>query len=147
MINWGGIDPLLRGDFRALEKATDHCYLTGSRFFGNQRQDSDYDFFAQYSKELENYLQNIGFTKIKKFSNYGGDPMMLSVWEGPSGLVHVQLVKDCAIKRRVQQILKHSKLLPVTEQNKGQQIKKEEEKRMWITAWLLVSVGGYDLQR
>lgn len=90
-------------------------YLTGSRYFECARPDSDFDYFAEYSDDLLIRLSTIGF-KIDSTS-YSTDlncsVIMKGIdWTGTQ--IHVQLVKDSALKARVQEIFKQKKILKPT---------------------------------
>ena len=87
---------------RALEDSPFEFYLTGSRFFGNFRQDSDYDFFVD--ENIVPWLIENGFERLPTH-NYL-DLLTVSVFQ--KGNVHIQVVKDVVLKSRVQQLIKET---------------------------------------
>jgi hypothetical protein len=92
-------------------------YLTGSRFFGTAKKDSDWDFFAQDSHSLVQVLIQLGF-KVIALSDYKDKNSALILKMDD---VHVQLVKDSALKDRAQKILLESGVMkntPKTEHTK-----------------------------
>ena len=87
---------------RTLEDSPFEFYLTGSRFFGNFRQDSDYDFFVE--ENAIDWLRNNVFEKLPTH-NYL-DLLTISVFQ--KGNVHIQVVKDVVLKSRAQQLIKET---------------------------------------
>lgn len=79
-------------------------YLTGSRFFGNNAENSDYDFFTEATDEVAVELAEAGF-KLLSEGNYEGTSAVVAVWE--KGKVQVQLVLDAPLKERIQSGIKH----------------------------------------
>ena len=79
-------------------------YITGSRYFGNVRDESDWDFFVQDSEEVQQYLVAIGF-QCQATSYYIGDKGISSVWAHPNLPIHVQVVKNAEEKNRKQQAI------------------------------------------
>ncbi len=55
-----------------LHSLPNHFQLTGSRFFGNEKADSDYDFFVQHNFNLVETLIRFGFEDIKQKTLLGG---------------------------------------------------------------------------
>lgn len=98
-------------------------WLTGSRFFGTHRDDSDYDFFTQDYMGIELYLaQGLGFHR--EWSESYTDPIAKSCWRKDN--VHVQVVSDADLKLDVQMWLKeHPRLLGFD---------KERNRAVWTTA-------------
>lgn len=83
-------------------------YLTGSRFFGNPDEHSDYDFFVLDSEEVREFLQNLGF-RNKTVSRYLLPDMkefqdLNDVWTFQD-LIDVQLLKETFFKKKAQNIL------------------------------------------
>ena len=85
-------------------------FLTGSRFFGEETEVSDWDFFAQYSKEIRLWLDQHGFVVLS--SDYWSsvswdvsysDLNMSLVLQRMN--VQVQLQRNVSAKRHVQDII------------------------------------------
>src|SRR5574337_1288344 len=109
--------------FAGLEKDTKlcHLYLTGSRYFGTSRPESDWDFFTQHYDGIENHLRHVGFKKIMGREEYKYlDSNTIQVWEKfysyyiamplsyenlKNYKVQIQLVKDEAKKLAAQNLL------------------------------------------
>jgi len=111
-------------------------HLTGSRYFGTSRSNSDYDFFVQYDKGIEQYLSGLGFEQ--EWANSYDDPIAHSCWS--CGNIHVQVVTDAKLKKRVQDWLKTRPALMVGT--------KEQLRGVWTTAICafvdLVPIGEYN---
>ncbi len=106
-----------------LANSTRNFYLTGSRFFGAYRTDSDYDFFVQDDISIGVYLTDWGgFTPI--FSSQYKDSNTLSVYRFKDQKIQVdiQIVKDAALKQAIQTAFKARGIKYVT-------------KNMWNTAY------------
>lgn len=104
--------------------------LTGSRLFtpsAAANLNSDWDFFAQHSTELEHYLKTSGFTSRSK-PEYAGLCDVKAVYS--LGHVDVQLVGNVKTKNAVQQALLLSGALT------GQP--KAERKLTWRLAYSLI---------
>lgn len=85
-------------------------HLTGSRYFGKSRSDSDWDFFTQDCEGIEAWLKTLGFNVLHT-SNYT-DCEINKVFRHKEEKIDVQLVKDVALKIEVQEYLyKHCKHL------------------------------------
>lgn len=78
-----------------------HPILTGSRFFGTDRPDSDWDFFIQHSTDLVDHLTAWGWSKIGEA--YKDDPNTAAVYQ--KGNVQIQLVHDQKLKETLQQLI------------------------------------------
>lgn len=90
-----------------MDKSPFKFYLTGSRAFGTDRPDSDWDFFAKDNAILQAYLVGIGFTE--HFKSYKDDPQIVTVYrkEGVGRKsVDIQLVTDINKKMAAQYALK-----------------------------------------
>jgi len=93
--------------FDKMELSSWRFYLTGSRYFGTQREDSDYDFFVEEGCYP-------AFDSSKDLPAWGFEPMLgsytnnsiLACYHHPHANVHVQVVIDAAMKRRAQGIIK-----------------------------------------
>lgn len=77
--------------------------ITGSRFFGNATEQSDYDFFTEYSKEVATDLEANGFKRDNSW--YIGDPALQMLYK--RGSVQIQLVNDAPKKEAIQKAIKH----------------------------------------
>lgn len=86
-----------------LANSSHNFYLTGSRFFGNARELSDWDFFSQYSEELEKWLLEQGFTHLLGSQNLYNDENTAMVLE--RGWIQVQLQAEVNLKIAAQTIL------------------------------------------
>ena len=85
-----------------------YFYLTGSRYFGGARQNSDYDFFAEYDVELHAWLQALGFEEVLQPVYQDQLVVKVLIYKGSSGLwdevsIHVQLVEGAALKNKAQE--------------------------------------------
>lgn len=74
--------------------------LTGSRFFGNARPDSDWDFFTQDCTQVQDFLEGLGFEKLI-FQDYN-DCMTSRVYRHKGERIDIQCVKDATIKKCAQ---------------------------------------------
>lgn len=85
-------------------------YVTGSRFFGNARADSDFDYFTQNTFDTRMWLKRNGFRKLPEgASYYNCDINLAQVYR--KGNVDIQLVKDVSKKLKAQEILKANGVL------------------------------------
>ncbi len=94
--------------FFAMANSEYKFYLTGSRFFGTQQQNSDWDFFVQKTISIDNDLSGMGFKREEKPSYI--DPICDTVWKHPDG-IHVQVVDDGRLKETAQLIIQNNNLL------------------------------------
>lgn len=93
--------------FRIFEESPYDFYLTGSRYFGTETEESDWDFCAQYSNELVQFLEKLGFVNNAFVQEYL-DPMTLmvmGVYLPDGNKIDVQLCKDLETKLRIRDIL------------------------------------------
>lgn len=82
-------------------------YLTGSRFWGTAKDNSDWDLFVEDSDEIRNWLFQMGFCSHR--NRYAGDKECSGVLEYVSSVGHViqvQLVRNILKKRKAQFILR-----------------------------------------
>jgi len=109
-------------------------YLTGSQWLGTGTAcvDSDWDFFADYNDLNCHVLLDAGYNKCNV--SWHVDPSVVEVWA--KGNVHVQLVKDAALKSKVQDMIR-----PVLLEHTTNRYGKNELRLIWQTA-LLVAAGG-----
>lgn len=91
--------PEMRGiaEIEELAAMDEAFYLTGSRFFGTQRPDSDWDFFTD-DFFLQQELKRNGWTQLKENAQYAETTYS----KGP---VHLQIVPNADRKRQVQTLL------------------------------------------
>lgn len=84
-------------------------YLTGSRFFGTAKSESDWDFFAPYTQGICNALKKLGFFELTHSSSSYNDQDTRAVFRYVSCdiSIDVQLVNDAPRKQRIQEIIKH----------------------------------------
>lgn len=92
-----------------LASAPFEFHLTGSRYFGYDKPESDWDFFvdsnALYGASgLVNWLEHNGFYKESN-RNYSGATSITQIWKHGIAPVHIQIVEDAETKARVQDIL------------------------------------------
>lgn len=98
--------------------------LTGSRFFGTARPDSDWDFYTKDDNQTSAFLRNNGFVAVSKGS-YADDPNCARVflWRDKNFNwveniqekdvhpdVHVQLVANIQLKNDIQNALKKTNI-------------------------------------
>ena len=100
---------------RKLEDSNFEYYLTGSRFFGDNNQDSDTDYMTKDNPGVRKELEALGF-KLDDNHDYKDKTTVIVCWhpgdEGSRNGYHVQLVVNVETKLRAQKIIKES-LLPV----------------------------------
>ena len=79
--------------------------LTGSRFFGNDRPDSDWDFFVESSRDVAEYLLKNGYQNQP--ANFQDDEIHDIFTKGNnSQKIEVILVKDLTLRRHAQTLIK-----------------------------------------
>lgn len=95
-------------------------WLTGSRYFGCQSEQSDWDYFAECNQDVREFLLNLGFFEntnsayIRELGLGDSKQELTEVWEKnfPSeGCIQVQLVKDVLAKHLAQEAIKHNLIL------------------------------------
>ena len=79
-------------------------HLTGSRFFGGAKINSDWDFFAAESDDIKDFLVSREFQRIERDEIYC-DRGMAQVYHHPRLNVHIQLVNDVKSRLTAQRIL------------------------------------------
>ena len=120
-----GIDPLIKG-LCALEYSKFDFHLTGSRFFGTQTENSDFDFFVEYSTQVEEYLKENNFFGYN--SGYEDtETMMVYNYQVGDTRIDVQLVKNASTKAMIQEVLKSHPLV-VQMMSRGM---KDDRTAMW----------------
>lgn len=97
------IDPLNNQSFpeygEILKLLPFKFYLTGSRYFGTETEESDWDVFAQDDGYLRYVLEQNGFEK-EKLPKYTGDSLCDAVYKKEN--IYVQLVNNVTKKRDIQ---------------------------------------------
>jgi len=126
--------------FNFMENYNDaHFYSTGSRYFGTNSADSDYDFFTTYNTKILSDLITNGFQEIDsmygKFGN-GTDPHLLRIFR--KGKVDIQLVKDENIKQKVQEVLSKTGLLFKLSRGQSKTAGKRTAVLIWTSMFQLV---------
>lgn len=106
-------------------------HLTGSRFFGTETENSDWDFFIQMDEKISSELEQKGFRL--ETESYKEDPNIVQVWKKEN--VHIQLVNNVKAKEWVQWCL--SNYFRLYKPNKDQ------AKLLWRTAMKLY-LDGYN---
>ena len=120
---------------RTLSRHPQEFFLTGSRFFDTYRRRSDFDFYTQYNDGIAIYLKDSDFEETHDPSY--NDALTAHVFG--LGKVHVQLVKDVALKTRIQQALADHAVMKRLRIVAGRD--KEFERQVW-NAMLTVVMGG-----
>lgn len=100
------IKGLMSGEILSILASSKYIFhLTGSRFFGTNHELSDWDFYAQYCKEVSLFLNQSGFNKVFQYSSFEGgvDENTQEIWRKDG--VDVQLVKSAKVKAVSQMII------------------------------------------
>ena len=100
-----------------MEKSDIEFHLTGSRFFGIARIDSDYDFYALLSNGNEAWLREHGFRDITLDGNdYMGyfaqriaNNNVAKIYR--KGRIDVQLVTDIELKSNIQSLIREAGIM------------------------------------
>lgn len=106
-------------------------HLTGSRYFGTQKQHSDYDVFTKMSKSVQTKLSDAGFSILsKQLLDYYTDENTIEVWRNNN--IDVQLVKDVKSRLKIgAAMLKSGAGLLLASMNK------QDRKVLWRLAYVL----------
>ena len=119
-------------------------HLTGSRFFGMETSDSDYDFFVQDSKDIHGLLLSMGFQRLPCPQSYK-DSMTDVVYrrlffdDGMNGQIDVQVVKCTKIKGLAQEILKE--FCPEHVVGHSNLVRQADPRRkLWEMAYMMASL-------
>lgn len=78
-------------------------YLTGSRFFGTDHDESDYDFFMKEDLMVMSILRCLGFSQDWNSGYSDSDPSVRAVLcfeEGPIK-IHVQMIKSSFFDKKM----------------------------------------------
>lgn len=98
-------------------------WLTGSRFFGIPRPESDFDFFTGDTPVTHSHLKSNGFVAV--LSGYYTDDLTETVYR--RGDVHVQIVNDVTLKREIQEHIADSGVVKMMRQA----VAREATRRLW----------------
>lgn len=82
-------------------------HLTGSRYFGNATIASDWDFYAQDSIAIREFLEQNGFRREAKYSSEYVDLNVARVYVSKLASIDVQLQNNVNLKTAAQLILKN----------------------------------------
>jgi len=95
--------------FSMLSNEVIRFHLTGSRFFGTARPESDWDFFTDYSVRTILFLRELGFSTLTESSSSYNDQETRMVMRFLDGKIQidVQLVNNSAKKVRINNAIKH----------------------------------------
>mgnify|MGYP000864027683 CR=1 FL=1 len=97
-------------------------YLTGSRFFNNHRENSDYDFFVEDSPGVRQFLKSLGFSKLNNSAYLDDNTVVVYRYMPKSDCyitndgytiknhnhIDIQIVVDAVKKQSVQNIMKYN---------------------------------------
>ena len=101
--------------------------LTGSRAFGGARENSDWDFFADYSPGLALELEDYGFQRSRA---YQGDQDIDVVYR--LGSIDLQLVRDAKLKLKLQEQIKRTVSLET--------LSHAQRKEIWRLAYAVLTI-------
>lgn len=107
MIKNYGLPPFDRERIlRQLQESEWEFYLTGSRFFKNNGEESDWDFFAELSDAKIDFLKSLGFKLGLPGSRYDHyiDQEIVMVMRHSCG-IDVQLVQNANVKNAAQDLI------------------------------------------
>lgn len=102
-----------------LEQSEFQFFLTGSRFFGTNNPNSDYDLFCEENPKIEQFLTDLGFVSLKD-NFYHGEVTDINTAKVFRSLlcvpsIDVQLVKLVDLKVELQTYLLANKIrVPIT---------------------------------
>ena len=95
-----------------MEKSEFDFFLTGSRFFGGHRSDSDYDFFVDNAsidgKRVELFLSKLGFN-TQEYPLYK-DEQTVEVYKHKHFPIHIQITEDATLKKDIQNTIDKAQL-------------------------------------
>ena len=82
-------------------------YLTGSRYFGNETKNSDWDFFVEYEPDVIEELKSLGF--VMEYVD-DVDPTVKFVYKYTSGKfeIHVIITEFINIRNFVNELIKNT---------------------------------------
>lgn len=105
-------------------------YLTGSRFFGNNKATSDWDFFVRNQVGIVEYLETLGFSMAPRHNYLDSNTVL--VMRHSDG-IDVQIVVEDDLKNNIQYIMKQNGIIPNKEL-------KQESTNLW-NAFFDVATG------
>ena len=113
--------------------------LTGSRFFGNSRPLSDWDFFCSVSDASTKWLLENGFRRSTEGLMYP-DVNTADVWQHNRFAVHVQVQRPGGFqaKKTVQQVAKNCHLCPPLRAGSS------DGSKWWNTMFAIYTAGMCD---
>jgi hypothetical protein len=138
---WNKVDPRCGDILQKLSDSQHQFFLTGSRFFGTECPNSDWDFFAAKSPTLSVFLESLGFRKYDtKYSvHYAGNSCVELWYYSPlpyeeedfsmhtsKPLIQIQIVYDVNKKLQIQKNLLERGLITKD---------KNQNKRIWQFAY------------
>ena len=111
-------------------------HLTGSRFFGYEKPESDWDFFVDSDalhgvSGLINWLEHNGFYKESNRDYSGETTAITQIWKHRIASVHIQVVEDAELKASVQDTLNNDYKV----RNQLRKLSKEGRKALWNAAY------------
>ena|ERR1700674_5533887 len=111
-------------------------FLTGSRFFGNVRVTSDWDFYVEDSISVRESLVRLGFVDLSEVINpYPDDPNVCVVLS--NGAIQIQCVTRLDLKHKAQNFL--SNLPPRIKSYFLQDSEIKKAKEWWKLAYAIQS--------
>ncbi len=90
-------------ELKHLEGAPFDFFLTGSRFFKNAKEESDWDFYTEASVPVEDFLKSCGYTVSLMYEDYFTVKVLTR--ETPWFKIDIQLVQDVELKTKAQGML------------------------------------------
>lgn len=109
-------------------------YLTGSHYFGMALPYSDIDLVAEWSRKLENWLQNQGYEILGQRQNpYFEDQNVMAVYRKKTSYswIDIQLSTDITKKLLIQEILKKAQVFTMG------RVHKSQAKYIWRAMYML----------
>lgn len=94
--------------FVQMDRSHVEFHLTGSRYFGTARPESDWDYFVQGGPGVAEELERMGFVKEAKLDYT--DILRIEVHRHPDN-IHVQVVSNVEHKILAQEIIFDNRLL------------------------------------
>lgn len=107
--------------FTVLEQSPFTFYLTGSRYFGDAVENSDWDFFVQHDRGVISFLESHGFELVHRRNEKYKDEICLYTYRklcpelgyGRAACVDIQVVIDAPRKNKAQEYIVQHVLLNV----------------------------------
>lgn len=122
---------------------TTTLYLTGSRYFGNDSENSDWDFFCYATEPFIQKLIEEGFDELRKDndlfeSNYTGTGMRIfEIQLGDNSIVQIQVYsteQEVLVKQNAQKFL-------LCKTNIKSVADKQERKKMWTLVLSMIDTN------